>query len=333
MRIVVHGQQAFGKAVLEALLERGDDVVAVYAPPEGAAARRTRSRRPRWPPGSRSCARRRSATRPCADEFRALRARSPGHGVRHADRAGGVPARPDARHHPVPPVAAAAAPRAQRDQLADHQGRDRDRPHGLLAGRRHRHRRRAAAADARRSRETDTLGSVYFDRLFPMGVEALLEAVDLVAAGTAPRDPAGRGAGHLRGAVRARERAHRLGQAVPAAPRSRPRLRPGAGGLDHLRRPGPAGLRGGAAARPRRRGPRRRDGRGRRRRRRRLQRRLRRRPPARDARAAGRRSQDRAPASGPRRAASAPAPVSSSAVARPSLRRSSSSAARAPRSA
>jgi methionyl-tRNA formyltransferase len=35
----------------------------------------------------------------------------------------------------------------------------------------------------------DTLGSIYFDRLFPMGVEALLEAVDLVKAGTAPRIP------------------------------------------------------------------------------------------------------------------------------------------------
>src|SRR5437667_9274503 len=34
MRIVVHGQQAFGKAVLEALLKRGDEVVAVYAAPE-----------------------------------------------------------------------------------------------------------------------------------------------------------------------------------------------------------------------------------------------------------------------------------------------------------
>ncbi|MET0313094.1 MAG: methionyl-tRNA formyltransferase, partial [Hansschlegelia sp.] len=33
----------------------------------------------------------------------------------------------------------------------------------------------------------DTLGSVYFDRLFPMGVEAMLEAVDLVKAGKAPR--------------------------------------------------------------------------------------------------------------------------------------------------
>src|SRR5436853_3364585 len=39
MRIVVHGQQAFGKAVLEALLKRGEDVVAVYVAPEKAGAK------------------------------------------------------------------------------------------------------------------------------------------------------------------------------------------------------------------------------------------------------------------------------------------------------
>jgi methionyl-tRNA formyltransferase len=33
----------------------------------------------------------------------------------------------------------------------------------------------------------DTLGSVYFDRLFPMGVEAMAEAVGMVRKGTAPR--------------------------------------------------------------------------------------------------------------------------------------------------
>ena len=33
----------------------------------------------------------------------------------------------------------------------------------------------------------DTLGTVYFDRLFPMGVEAMVEAVGLVKDGTAPR--------------------------------------------------------------------------------------------------------------------------------------------------
>ena len=36
MRIVVHGQQAFGKSVQEALLERGEDVVGVYCAPEPA---------------------------------------------------------------------------------------------------------------------------------------------------------------------------------------------------------------------------------------------------------------------------------------------------------
>ena len=36
MRIVVHGQQAFSKSVLEALLERGENVIAVYCGPEPA---------------------------------------------------------------------------------------------------------------------------------------------------------------------------------------------------------------------------------------------------------------------------------------------------------
>jgi methionyl-tRNA formyltransferase len=34
MRIVVHGQQAFGEAVLKALLDRGDEVIAVYCAPD-----------------------------------------------------------------------------------------------------------------------------------------------------------------------------------------------------------------------------------------------------------------------------------------------------------
>jgi len=36
-------------------------------------------------------------------------------------------------------------------------------------------------------RDTDTLGTLYFDRLYPMGVKALLEGVDLVKAGKAPK--------------------------------------------------------------------------------------------------------------------------------------------------
>ena len=34
MRIIVNGQQGFGKACLEAMLDRGDDVVAVYCAPD-----------------------------------------------------------------------------------------------------------------------------------------------------------------------------------------------------------------------------------------------------------------------------------------------------------
>ena len=39
MRIVVHGQQAFGKAVLEALIKRGENVVGVYVGPEKEGAK------------------------------------------------------------------------------------------------------------------------------------------------------------------------------------------------------------------------------------------------------------------------------------------------------
>jgi methionyl-tRNA formyltransferase len=34
----------------------------------------------------------------------------------------------------------------------------------------------------------DTLGSIYFNSLFPMGVDAMLESIDLVRAGNAPRE-------------------------------------------------------------------------------------------------------------------------------------------------
>ena len=41
MRIVVHWQQAFGKAVLDALLKRGENVVAVYVAPEKEGDRKS----------------------------------------------------------------------------------------------------------------------------------------------------------------------------------------------------------------------------------------------------------------------------------------------------
>jgi methionyl-tRNA formyltransferase len=53
----------------------------------------------------------------------------------------------------------------------------------------------------------DTLGSLYFDQLFPLGVSSIMEAVDLVREGKAPKVPQQRGEGTYEGWCR-REEAH-----------------------------------------------------------------------------------------------------------------------------
>ena len=186
MRIVVHGQQAFGKAVLEALLERGDDVVAVYAAPEG--------KRPD-PLAEAAAAAGLPLVRPASFREPAViegfRAFAPDLQVMAfvtlivPQEFLSVPTHGTIQYHP--------------SLLPRHRGRSAINwpvikgetetgltvfwPDGGID-----------TGDVLLQRttpisESDTLGSVYFDRLFPMGVEALLEAVDLVAAGTAPRIP------------------------------------------------------------------------------------------------------------------------------------------------
>ena len=58
MRIVVHGQQAFGKAVLEALMKRGENIVAVYVAPDISVSvgdKQTNLARRRHLPNGRDC--------------------------------------------------------------------------------------------------------------------------------------------------------------------------------------------------------------------------------------------------------------------------------------
>ena len=74
-------------------------------------------------------------------------ARPAGDGVRHAVRAGGFPQHPDPRLDPVSPLAAARLSRRERDQLADHQGREGNRALDLLARQRARYRRRPDAEE------------------------------------------------------------------------------------------------------------------------------------------------------------------------------------------
>ena len=96
--------------------------------------------------------------------------------------------------------------------------------------------------------DTDTLGTVYFDRLFPLGVDAMMEAVDLVKAGKAPRIKQDAVEGHLRGPLRRRQRQDRLGQALGADRSPDPRLQSRARRLDHARRQAAQDIRCQAAA-------------------------------------------------------------------------------------
>jgi len=186
MRIVVHGQQAFGKAVLEALLKRGEDVIAVYVAPEKEGAKADplkeaalAAKLPVYQPASY----RKSEV---WDEFRALK---PDLQVMAfvtlfvpADFLD-IPTHGSIQYHPslLPACRGPSAINWPIIKGETETGLSIFWPdNGLDTGDVLLQKRTPISASA-------TLGSVYFDRLFPMGVEAMLEAVDLVKAGKAPR--------------------------------------------------------------------------------------------------------------------------------------------------
>ncbi len=57
---------------------------------------------------------------------------------------------------------------------------------------------------------TDTAASLYFDKLYPLGIEAMVEAVDSGRRGPRATGAAGRSARHLPGPRHRRRRAHRV---------------------------------------------------------------------------------------------------------------------------
>ena len=142
MRIVVHGQQAFGKAVLEALLKRGENVVAVYVAPEKEGAKAD-------PLKEAALAAKLPVYQPASykdpkvwEEFKALK---PDLQVMAfvtlfvPEEFLNIPTHGSIQYHPslLPAYRGAV-----RDQLADHQGREGNRPVDLLARQRARYRRR-----------------------------------------------------------------------------------------------------------------------------------------------------------------------------------------------
>src|SRR6201990_116275 len=186
MRIVVHGQQAFGKAVLEALLKRGDNVVAVYVAPEKPGAKPDPLKEaavaaglPVYQPAS--------YRKPeVVAEFKALK---PALQVMAFETLCvpeeflTVPTHVSIQYHPslLPAYRGASAINWPIILGEKETGLSIFWPdNGLDTG-------DVLVQKKTPISSTDTLGTVYFDRLFPMGVEAMLESVDLVKAGKAPR--------------------------------------------------------------------------------------------------------------------------------------------------
>src|SRR5438093_10128400 len=186
MRIVVHGQQAFGKAVIEALLKRGENVVAVYVAPTKPGAKADplldaamAANLPVYQPASYKDPK-------VWEEFRSL---GPDLQVMAfvtlfvPEEFLTIPTKGSIQYHPslLPKYRGPSAINWPIIEGDTETGLSIFWPdNGLDTG------------DVLLQKKThiapnDSLGTVYFDRLFPMGVEAMLEAVDLVKAGKAPR--------------------------------------------------------------------------------------------------------------------------------------------------
>src|ERR1700742_177765 len=186
MRIVVHGQQAFGKAVLEALLKRGDNVIAVYVAPEKPGAKADPLKEaalaanlPVYQPDSYK--------KPeVLEQFKELK---PDLQVMAfvtlfvPEEFLNLPTYGSIQYHPslLPAYRGASAINWPIIKGESETGLSIFWPdNGLDTGDVLLQKRTPIS-------DTDTLGSVYFDRLFPMGVDAMMEAIDLVAAGNAPK--------------------------------------------------------------------------------------------------------------------------------------------------
>src|SRR5216684_2349568 len=186
MRIVVHGQQAFGKAVLEALLKRGENIVGVYAAPEKPGQKAD-------PLKEAALAAKLPVYQPASyrkpevwEEFKTLK---PDLQVMAfvtlfvPEEFLTIPTKGSIQYHPslLPLYRGPSAInwpiiKGERETGLSIFWPD----NGLDTGAVLLQKKTPISA-------TDTLGSVYFDRLFPMGVEAMLESIDLVKAGKAPR--------------------------------------------------------------------------------------------------------------------------------------------------
>jgi methionyl-tRNA formyltransferase len=182
MKIAILGQQDFGKSVLEAFLSRGDEVAAVFCAPEKEAAR---------PDALRAAAQQRGLP---VHQFKSLRDPEAARAMQAAGADLGImafvlqfapqefvtiPKRGTIQYHPslLPKYRGPSSINWPIIKGETETGLTIFRPSdGLDEGAVILQKKTPINPD-------DTLGSIYFDRLFPMGVQAMLEAADLVFAG------------------------------------------------------------------------------------------------------------------------------------------------------
>ena len=182
MKVAIIGQQDFGARVLEAFLKRGDTVSAVFCAPEKEGAR---------PDALRVAAQEAGLT---VHQFKSLRAPEAVAAMRSANADIGImafvlqfapqdfvniPKHGTIQYHPslLPKYRGPSSINWPISRGETETGLTIFRPtDGLDEG---------AVILQKRTPvgENDTLGQVYFDRLFPMGVDAMLEAAALVVAG------------------------------------------------------------------------------------------------------------------------------------------------------
>jgi methionyl-tRNA formyltransferase len=186
MRLVVHGQQAFGKAVLERLLERGEDVVGVFCAPD-------REGRPTDPLKELALEKRMVVHQPASwktdEALELMRSFEPDlcvmayvtlfvpRPVLDAPKLGTIQYHPSLlpRHRGPSSINWPIIQGEKRTGLSIFWPNE-----GLDEGPILLQKEVEIGPD-------DTLGSLYFNHLFPMGVDAMVEAIDLVREGKAPR--------------------------------------------------------------------------------------------------------------------------------------------------
>ncbi|WP_379069087.1 methionyl-tRNA formyltransferase [Mesorhizobium sp. UC22_110] len=182
MRIAIIGQQAFGKSVLEAFLARGDDVAGVFCAPEKPGARPDPLRVAAEEHGLRLFQLPNLKSQAAEGALRALDVDLAvmAYVLQFAPQAFvNIPRHGTIQYHPslLPAYRGPSSitwPIIKGDSRT---GLTIFRPtDGLDEG-------PVILQKTVEIGENDTLGTVYFDRLFPLGVDAMLEAADLVVAG------------------------------------------------------------------------------------------------------------------------------------------------------